>query len=270
MILQARVTESEDLDPATLEQVRALLSFAHTKLPFGLWQVKDDCNFSSQDKASEIEADARMRWMDSANLSGEEPVYQISPGAQVFTFICANCHGPRADSKGRLAATIADFTGGKTRVANLRDGIFGPVTMPGESPAAVYGGEPAHGASPDDWAARYLVFMGMGGTQRTIPAIALDTVRNVRVLGHERKHSSSLEVSDANMLAIPKALVRGGAADGAPTNPFRPFLVERGELESRGERADRQYRGRGVVGEAVQAQQRTDAGTGGPRIRERD
>ncbi len=70
-------------------------------------------------------------WMDIAKADPQAPVYVESAGAAVFTSICYNCHGEQADSKGLLADEISVFTGGAARVANFRDGLFGPVSNPG-------------------------------------------------------------------------------------------------------------------------------------------
>jgi mono/diheme cytochrome c family protein len=193
-----------------------------------LWEAKESCDFSSVPKAGELTGDARPRWMDLAALvdgaapPDGAPVYMISPGAQVFTQICANCHGPEADSAGRLAATIADITAGKTRVANLRDGIFGPLDMPGANRERVFSPAASDGATAEDWAARYLVFMGLGGTTVTIPQPALDTIRNGTVLGVKRANPGRLIISDANMLAVPKALCN--AVLPATISSFVPAL----------------------------------------------
>jgi hypothetical protein len=120
-----------------------------------------------------------------------------APGETLFTAICANCHGPDADSKGRQAATVATLTGGNTRVANFRDGLFGPVTSPGAHLNAEFTATAADDTA-QDVAARYMVFMGLGGTQRQIPSAVLSIVRNTAVLGVARSHSAA--VASANML----------------------------------------------------------------------
>ena len=200
----------------------ALRELALKEVPFGLWQARPECDFSAVPTLRELGGDARPLWADIAPPPEDAPVYMVSPGAQVFTTICSHCHGPQADSAGRLAATIADMTGGQTRVANLRDGIFGPVGSAGENRERVFAtaAGTSTSASASDWAARYLVFMGLGGTQRTIPKPALQTIRNGTVLGVARTNPGALNVTDANMLSVPialcKAVLPGAIADFLP------------------------------------------------------
>jgi hypothetical protein len=140
--------------------------------------------------------------------------------------ICSHCHGPLADSSGRLAATIADMTGGQTRVANLRDGIFGPVDNPGANRERVFGEVGTDAVPAETWAARYLAFMGLGGTQRTIPSPALQTIRNSTVLGVSRRNPGILNVIDANMLSVPLALCNAAL----PAN-ISNFVPAKGDLD---------------------------------------
>jgi mono/diheme cytochrome c family protein len=203
----------------------ALRAIAITDVPFGRWKVKDGCDLGEQPKLSDFAGDARPRWADAVNAKDDDRVYMISPGAEIFTQICSNCHGPNADSQGRLAATIADMTGGQTRVANLRDGFFGPTDEPGKNRERVFSGIPG-GESAETWAARYLMFMGLGGTQRTIPTPALQTIRNGTVLGEKRPDPSGLDVSTANMLSVPLALCKA-VIPGAPTE----FALADGDLD---------------------------------------
>jgi mono/diheme cytochrome c family protein len=224
----------------------ALRTFALGDVPFGIWQAKDGCDLGSMPKVSDFSGAARPRWMDVQAPAADAPVYTISPSAEIFTQICSNCHGPQADSKGRLAATIADMTGGQTRVANLRDGIFGPVEDPGANRERIFGPvAQSAGDTAEVWAARYLMFMGLGGTQRTIPTPALQTIRNGAILGEKRPDASSLDVSTANMLSVPLALCRAvipgaissfvpahGQLDFAPEALYKTPLIEKnGDLE---------------------------------------
>ena len=206
----------------------ALREYALKEVPFGLWQAQEQCDFSSVRKFGDLGADERPRWVDLVDVppAADAPVYMISPGAQVFSMICLHCHGPQADSSGRLAATIADMTGGQTRVANLRDGIFGPIGAPGTNRDRVFGAVATQEVSAGDWAARYLVFMGLGGTQRVIPGPALQTIGNSTVLGVKRMAPSRLTVTDANMLSVPKAL----CAAVLP-NLTSDFIPQRGDID---------------------------------------
>ncbi len=155
--------------------------FASTETPFGLWERKPACDFGGEPKVSDFPRDQRPRWMNSASLAPDAPVYMQSPGAAIFGAICVNCHGPKADSKGLLAEAIMNMTGGDARVANFRDGLFGPADHPGANRERVFG------AAADDLAARYTAWMALGGTQRVLPAALLNIVGATRVLGETRQ-----------------------------------------------------------------------------------
>ena len=121
--------------------------------------------------------------------AGSAPVLVETPGAAVFTTVCFNCHGTQADSKGLLADAISNMTGGDARVANLRDGLFGPVGNPGGNRQRVYGADAAKlGLSADDLAARYVSWMTLGGTQKHLPQDVLTEVSQSPVIGQVRAH----------------------------------------------------------------------------------
>ncbi len=148
--------------------------FATTPMPFGIWQPKPACKFDAKNcskgfcgKLGDFDGKdtdhTRSRWMDLVkNTTADSPVYSAIPGSLVFNMICVNCHGPDADSGGRQAQTLAEMTGGTARVANFRDGLFGPFGKNGENRKRVFPSE--------DVAARYLPWMALGGTKVTIPA----------------------------------------------------------------------------------------------------
>jgi len=118
----------------------------------------------------------------------DRPVYTQPPGETLFGLICSNCHGKAADGNSLLANTILELTGGRTRVANLHDGIFGEN---GANRAAVF---------PDEtYAVRYLLWMGLGGTQATIPSVVLNRVGATRPLDVDRKENPNAQAT-ANML----------------------------------------------------------------------
>lgn len=174
-------------------------------VPFGLWKTKSECDLAEAKKVADIDPSLRPRWLaDNPFLQGSEPLYFASPGAMVFSSICANCHGPRGDSQGRLAATIADMTGGQTRVANLRDGLFGPAGSAGDNIERVFGDKLSGDTTAEEWAARYTLWMGLGGTRRVIPPAALAVVGSTQVLGRSRIGITS--VKDANMLSVARLL----------------------------------------------------------------
>jgi mono/diheme cytochrome c family protein len=165
---------------------RAILT---AEIPFGTWQQKPGCDFTNVSKVSDY-AQNRQPWMDVANPASSAPVYMQSPGGAVFNTICFNCHGPQADSHGLLADEIALMTGGDARVANFRDGLFGPVATPGTNRMTVFG--PAAAAFPsgpltaDDLGARYLAWMALGGTTKHLPSDLLSLVAGTRIFGSLR------------------------------------------------------------------------------------
>jgi mono/diheme cytochrome c family protein len=183
-------------------------SFAVTPLPFGLWEKKDGCDFAAVPKVSSLTGSTRPAWLDQLNppAGADEPVYMQSPGSMVFHEICVNCHGPAYDSRGRQADTLLLLTGGETRVANLRDGLLGPSTDPGANRKRVFEPYASASTSADDWAARYVAWMGLGGTQRIIPATILNVVGAAAVLGKVRPNGYSATATSANMLSIAQTL----------------------------------------------------------------
>ena len=217
------------LQTPVLDDVRA---FALQPFPMGLWQQQAGCDFSSEPKVSDYTNPANTalnvstgglppRWLvdnPSVHASPSDPVYAELPGAAVFNQICINCHGPLADGSGRLASNLETITGGKTRVADLRDGLFGPVDNPGwnrQNAANGFGFVPTIGdagadviakwsaITTDDRAARYLAFMGLGGTLASIPKSILQIVANTSVLGVTPVIDPNLITP--NMLAVAQA-----------------------------------------------------------------
>ncbi len=218
---QDMVTAVGLLPNATLDQVS---DYATTAVPFGLWQVEPGCDFSSTSTAGSFTGAARPHWMDVVDVDANAPVYSETPGAAIFKMICINCHGPNADSNGRLAQNLATMTGGNALVADFRDGLFGPVGAPADNDnrSVVFGdaalqaivktgGVPVGpnwtGVTVDDRAARYMAWMGLGGTSVNIPVAVLQLVAITKVLNQERLlEGASLS---ANMLSQTKALCLG-------------------------------------------------------------
>ena len=178
--------------------------YALQEVPFGLWETKSGCDFSSIPKLSSFTSGNTPPWLGPLTQAKgapdpNSPVYMQAPGSAVFNMICINCHGPQADGQGRQANILLQMTGGNTRVANLRDGLFGPSGAAGENRQRVFGVVAEGGVTADDWGARYLAFMGLGGTERVIPASILGIVANTEVLGEPRVHAAP--AVDANMLS---------------------------------------------------------------------
>jgi mono/diheme cytochrome c family protein len=183
---------TDDLRKTLLQQV-----------PMGLWDTsKPNCNFSGVPKASDPQfaGSAHPDWMDVANAPPAAPVYVESAGAAVFTTICYNCHGVQADSKGLLADAIVNFTGGDARVANFRDGLFGPVSDPGAHRTRVFKDFAINGITPDDLAVRYMAYMALGGTQKHLPLEVLHHVAAAPVFGKLRANLA--QVGSPDMLQV--------------------------------------------------------------------
>ncbi len=231
------------LQSAALDQVG---DFVTTPQPFGLWQQQPGCTFpaSAAPPVSSFTGTARPHWMDVSGALSSAPVYMQAPGASVFKMICINCHGPNADSNGRLAQNLATMTGGNALVADFRDGLFGPVGAPDgmTNRDAVYGtaalsadiGGPiplnwlqAPDGTPltdDDRAARYMAWMGLGGTAVNIPVPVLQIVALTKVLDQQRTLDAS-QLS-ANMLSQAKALCVSllGPSSSASDPYFNPAV----------------------------------------------
>ena len=218
------------LQNTALDQVR---TYVTTPVPFGLWQPQSGCDFSGVPTVQSFTGASRPHWMDVPDPESHQrpaanaPVYSLTPGAAVFKMICINCHGPNADSNGRMAFNLAIMTGGQARVADFKDGLFGPV---GASDAtsnreSVFGTAPLSAAlsaslpanwttapdgtplTDDDRAARYMPWMALGGTEVLIPKPILQIVAATKVLDLQRAVDSS-QIS-ANMLSQAKALCMG-------------------------------------------------------------
>ena len=117
------------------------------------------------------------------------PVLVESPGAAVFTTVCFNCHGIQADSHGLLADEITNLTGGDARVANLRDGLLGPLSQPGSNRDLVFGADATKlGITADDLSSRYVAWMTLGGTVKHLPQDVLTEVSQSPVFGMVRQH----------------------------------------------------------------------------------
>jgi mono/diheme cytochrome c family protein len=215
---------------ATTSGDAAFACFAKTPIPFGLWQQKPGCTFPpSVHPVSSYSGDRRPRWMDRVpNLSPDAPVYEETPGASVFKMICINCHGPLADSTGRLAKNLAIMTGGNARVADFRDGFMGPVgsTLTTSDRDLIFGDAALPKGASSDWvhsttddrAARYMSWMALGGTKAIIPTEILQIVSLTQVLGERRPYLNAGALS-ANMLSTAKALCQTffGALPGDPS-----------------------------------------------------
>jgi mono/diheme cytochrome c family protein len=209
-----------DLPSVTLDlNVRGTML---TEVPFGLWVDKPGCDLSGAPTAGSFQGADRPFWMDANNVPPGAHVYLEAPGAAVFNNICINCHGPQADAKGLLADEISIMTGGEARVANFRSGLFGPPASagtPGANRLRVFGpsiatlgtdggappdAQPDLQALADDFGARYLAWMALGGTKKRLPPTLLQIVSITPVLGQIRVGTTSR--ASANMLQLAQEL----------------------------------------------------------------
>lgn len=188
--------------------------------PLWFWETAGhDCDLSGVPTPNNYVGEEPSEWFGALNeVLKSEPLYSISPGEAVFTNICANCHGPQADSKGRQATTVALMSGGETRVANLRDGLFGIGNI--EAQFGSFAG-PA-GVTPEDLAVRYVSWMALGGTQRRIPSAILELVARTKVFGKPRPGSTVHAVSP-NML---EAAARFCSGLLPPADPSKETVLD--------------------------------------------
>lgn len=187
--------------------------FAMEPVPLGLWS--ESCESTAQQlgarQVKDFTWDARKsidRWLTQGlvdngsavvHLESDRYVHEMSRGQAVFEAICVNCHGTNYDSRSPLATTIAELSGGNTLVADFRNGLFGPVEAPGANAASVFTfSDGNNGATPQDWLARYVLFMGMGGTLAKIPQPVVQLVSATPFYGQLPLRIPA--VNDANML----------------------------------------------------------------------
>jgi mono/diheme cytochrome c family protein len=213
-----------------------------------------------------------MAWLDQPGLDETRHVYKETMGAVVFNEVCINCHGQNADSRGRLADNLANITGGQTIVADFKDGLFGPASNPGANkraewgdldttpPDAPDGGDSAAwqsmwarswrtplgnilmdgGATPleqwvDDWAARYMGYMALGGTTAIINPSFLGIVAHTPFLGAARTGLEIGTSEGANMLAVGRELCGGLLTTNNAilfNGTVKPFLTGHFDKES--------------------------------------
>lgn len=206
------ITENELGVLRLLKSVRLtpeLRTFALQAFPYGTWRENPKCDFSTVRTVDSFVRDVdKWQWTQEVQVDHlNKPVYEQTPGGVVFEMICSNCHGQKADSNGKLADRIVEMTGGIARVANLRDGLFGPVDLPGKYRSDVLGVDAgAWGLSVDDVASRYVAWMGLGGTKVNLPPSILQLVGATPVLGMQRK--LTLPDGSPNMLQVAMELCR--------------------------------------------------------------
>jgi hypothetical protein len=190
---------------------REIRDYATREIPFGVWLPKPECTYPGVKRARDYAGPDRAKWMSNvrAKLAPDDLIYSITPGGAVFSNICVNCHGPQADSKGLLAEAISEMTGGAARVANFKDGLLGPFDQVGRNIERVFGpiarmtSTPGLTTTSEDWAARYLSWMALGGTERVLPESLLKIVGATKVMGLPRKNAIA---GSANMLSLAQGI----------------------------------------------------------------
>lgn len=255
VIVDRTVPVSPDLD-AVIDDLLALhLSeededFAKKPLPMGLWHPEcwDSPEAAASTTVSELRVKALSRtagqlanlelWTlepdyNDVPLPALAPVHSQSRGEAVFRAICQNCHGRQADSRSPLAATIGELTGGTTRVANFVDGILGPRPAPGLYAEDVF--RINRGATPAEWQVRYMLFMGLGGTEALIPDIAVSLVKTspfygVAVQAGGSSGANMLEAAQGKCDALLQSLWQV-STDFRVTRKTKRFLAGSGEYE---------------------------------------
>ena len=204
---QVRAVASDLTDNGGVVFDKKLDDFVSTPIPFAPWKPNPKCDFSqpvfakTQAQTYDNLNKPRPRWLDLAKVPPTTPIMEKLPGGNVFDMICINCHGPNMDSKGRQADTVQQITGGASRVANFLTGLFGPTASPGTNRATVFADAIGSSATSDDWGARYMSWMALGGTTAKIPRLVLNLVGRSVVAGTTRPTALVEEGSvTANML----------------------------------------------------------------------
>jgi hypothetical protein len=214
----------DDLQTVTLSA--ELRDFALEPLPMGLWDPR--CQSHPDVVATPTVDDLKLdrdqpplhRWLAGGVLASEaQPpvthhVHSQSRGQAVFTAICQNCHGKAIDSNSALSATISELTGGQTRVANFVQGLFGPASAPGAFARDEFA--IGYGATPSEWQARYLLYMGLGGTRAQIPTAVLNLVSSSGFYGQSVTAPGG---DNPNMLGSAQRLCYGVLAGNGKSLP---------------------------------------------------
>ncbi|MCY1017292.1 hypothetical protein [Pyxidicoccus sp. MSG2] len=127
-----------------------------TKLfPTSFWVARPECVFEDAPPPAPVEP-----WMVDDLGNPRQPwgeLYFSTPGATVFQGICSNCHGRTGNGQSGAAKALMATSG--ARVANLVAGFSGRGAG-GESHL-----RPFEDALGPHGGAKYLVFMGTGGTK---------------------------------------------------------------------------------------------------------
>jgi hypothetical protein len=212
---QAVTAQNEEELAVGLLQNMALSSFAgiaDQPAAVGLWEDLPGCDLRSQPTVASLTTGGQSPadWLSMNPTVQKTPdahVIQEWPGAYVYQQICGNCHGQNADGHGRLATNLALMTGGHGIPSNFMAGLFGPTSSAGTYLQLAFRPLDPGAWAPvgaQDRAARYLAWMGLGGTQLIIPTPIVQVVTTTSVFGVARSIPPSL--ISGNMLSVAKAL----------------------------------------------------------------
>ncbi len=235
---QVRAVVSDLTDNGGVVFDKKLDDFASTPIPFAPWKPDPECDFSqptftqTQAQTYDNKSKPRPRWLDVANVPAVTPIMEKLPGGNIFDMICINCHGPNMDSKGRQADTVQQLTGGRSRVANFLGGLFGPPASPGTNRATAFADAIGAATTADDWGARYMSWMALGGTSAPIPQLVLNLVARSVVAGTSRPQPLvDISSVNANMLESArvacKRLFQPGLAPNVDLQPGNLFGIDR-------------------------------------------
>ncbi len=219
----------DKMDPA-IKQVVSLLTdnggvtfdqklkaFVSTPRPFAVWQTNPKCDFTKPPFSDHLAGSPRYagadrpRWLDLGRVDPTAPLMDKLPGGNIYDMVCINCHGPKMDSKGRQADTVQQLTGGGSRVANFMTGMFGPLASPGTARGTAdgFGSVVTSSLTADDWGARYMSWMALGGTTASIPKLVINLVARSVVAGTVRSNPLvSVSNASANMLEAARVACR--------------------------------------------------------------
>ncbi|MEN9808585.1 MAG: hypothetical protein RLZZ488_152 [Pseudomonadota bacterium] len=153
---------------AALVQDPRLTKILRTQVPVDFWERVADaqgkpvakCDFPPKTPPRKPPA-----WMLDNKGALKQPaneLYTLTPGAHFYNSTCAKCHGNTADGRSGLATNLLTLTGGSIRVANLKDGMFGPGND------KIFEVPDSRGKTRN-LLGNYLIWMAMEGTRVTFP-----------------------------------------------------------------------------------------------------
>lgn len=151
-----------------LEQDTRLTKILRTPVPVDFWErgigtsgkLEPKCDFPPKPQVRKPVA-----WMLDTNGAMRQPaseLYHVTPGGHFYNTTCAKCHGNVGDGRSGLATNLLTLSGGSIRVANLKDGLFGPGN-------ATQFDVPGMRGKTKNLTAQYLIWMAMEGTRVTFP-----------------------------------------------------------------------------------------------------